>query len=295
MKLKALVLVATIAAVHTFSAHATTVLYKNFDNLVDESDHVVGGTIVDTTSTKHQNGEIYTVVTLGNAFLVTDAGTNDTDRPVKIRFKGGSAPIFDDAGEQIGEEGVRAHGAPEFTVGKKVVLFVSHNGKAEMPIHGWKQGFFYINDYDEIVDADGNPIVGFDGADIVRGTLNGPVPDGKPPAKNQAPKGKPTITDSDGGRDTILPEQANARAKRLTANNVPVHVSNFLSMVQERKAIGRTIGGQAKDPAGLFDLPTIDANANKHVRINDDLGTPGAPVNPPEPPASRSAPNDKGE
>ncbi len=71
MKLKALVVVAMIAAVHTFSAHATAVLYKNFDNLVDESDHVVGGTIVDTTSTKHQNGEIHTVVTLGKAFLVT--------------------------------------------------------------------------------------------------------------------------------------------------------------------------------------------------------------------------------
>lgn len=298
MKLKTLA-VATLAAIYSLSAQATTVLYKNFEELVDDSDYIVGGTVAETKSTKHQNGEIFTVVTLQESFLVSEAGTDNANKPVKIRFKGGSVPVLDDNGESVGVEGVHAHGAPEFELGQKVILFVSNNGVADMPIYGWKQGLFYVNENDEITDADGLPVVGFDGANIVRGTANGPVSAGKPPSKKRDPTGIPKIIDSDGGIDTILPN-ANASdvAKEKVANAVPVHVTNFLSMIQERRAIARNDKGvPPKNPNELFELPAIDfANANKHVKFDDDLGTPNAPISAqPEPPKSRPIPTDGGE
>lgn len=299
----------TLATAHVLTAQATTVLYKNFNNLVDESDHVVGGTVSKTVSKKERNGEIFTVVTLKDAYIVNEMGTINANKPVLIRMKGGDVPLYNAAGKQIGVEGVHAHGAPELFQGAKVILFISNNGRAEMPIYGWQQGVFYVNESGNVMDAENVPVVGLDGAHIVRGTPQGPVSNGRRSIATRTSQGGaaavPTLIDSHGGKDTLLSTANDTRTVSPAISAVPVHVSNFLSMIQERR---RGINQErtrtlSRDTADLFELPPIDhAKANKSVRpdnarLDSEMGSPNPSTGSEklQPPRSRPTQDASGE
>lgn len=298
MKIK-LIVISVLAIIFSLNTHATTVLYKNFDNLVDESDHVVGGTVENMRAKKHKDGEIYTVVTLKDGFIITETGKAATNKPIKIRYKGGEVAISG----KTGVEGSHANGTPEMTVGEQVILFISNNGVADMPIYGWGQGLFHIDEAEGVSDTSRFPIVALDGSHLVRKMPNGLLSDRKTSSKRSASQGTDAVLiNSDGGEDMVISNaQANVAKLDEISSYSAMHVSNFVSMIQERKAIKtKQYAKSRKDPAVLFTLPDVSrAQAYPSGNANNSLINPAmlqAPANKePTQPISKPRHIDKGK
>ncbi len=240
-------------------AHATTVPYKNFDNLVDEAEHVVLGTISEM-NVKKQKGEIYTVITLKQASTIGSTGQTKTKKPIQIRYKGGALYQHGRNGQIIGVEGSMADGTPELSVGDRVILFISNNGIADMPIHGWGQGVFHIDEAEGVNDVDRTPVVGIDGANIVLKAQNGLLINGRSViTKTLSNAATPVLLDSDGGADTLVTgEKETESANNKLASYSAMHVSNFVSMIQERKAMKTDrLMSSTESTSSLFTLPDI--------------------------------------
>ena len=225
------------------TAQATTVLYQDLNQLVDTSQHVLSGLVAQINAQKAPDGDIYTTVVLDDAALITAAGETPIRKAVTLRFKGGTIAQFNKKQRQIGEETLLTHGAPEFTVGETVVLFVSHNGVADMPFVGFSQGVFKVNERQEVLTAQQVPIVGFQGADLITETELGLMARGqliaaRPTTEQQSPDGV-QLLNSDGGTDRLVQRSvAKNRAELIQTKQsyAPVDLRNFLSMIQERKA-----------------------------------------------------------
>lgn len=102
-----------------------------------------------------------------------------------------------------------------------------------------------------------------------------------------------TIVSSDGGEDTVISnEQANDIALDKISSYSAMHVSNFVSMIQERKTIKKNKTGKPeKDQLDLFTLPEInivkvsakmrntkDISPTSHNFINETPVIHGLPV-----------------
>jgi hypothetical protein len=302
MKIR-LVLMPVLAVILSINAHATTVLYKNFDNLVDGSDDVVGGSIASMVAKKHKNGEIYTVVTLTNAFIINETGKTTTNRPIKIRYKGGEVSLPGKSGATKGVEGLYLSGTPELAVGEQVILFISNNGTADMPIYGWEQGLFHIDGTQGVNDAKRLPVVALDGAHLVLKTPKGLVSKNKAMPNRNAGKGTDAVLiSSDGGADIVVNnEQANIAMLDKLSSYSAMHVSNFVSMIQERKAMKTGIATQTvRHPSALFTLPEVSSiQASAHINARNSLQSPlttqGSVNKNPVKPTSRPKHNDIGE
>lgn len=302
MKIR-LIAIPILALILSLNAHATTVPYKNFDSLVDESDNVVGGTVANMTSNKHKDGEIYTVVTLTDAFTITETGKTATNRPIKIRYKGGEVALPGKSGGDAGVEGLYVSGTPELAVGENVILFLSNNGIADMPIYGWGQGLFHIDGAEGINDAKRLPVVALDGAHLVLKTPNGLVSRNKAMPNRKVGKGADAVLmNSDGGEDIVINnEQANVATLDKLSSYSAMHVSNFVSMIQERKAMKAGMVAKAvKRPAVLFTLPEVSGiQASAGMKAGNSRQTPLTTQGPvdekPVKPISRPGRNDNGE
>ena len=152
--------VALALASLSLPSSATTLVYKSFDDLMKEADAVVAGHVVSVDSQYNANREIYTFVTLDQVEVLSG---NYTDSTLTIRLKGGK--VQNDISHVIG--------SPEFTEGERVVLFVSGNGRYMVPLVGWTQGVFRIQQdpatsLDVIKDADGNRVVGVQNGHVLR-------------------------------------------------------------------------------------------------------------------------------
>lgn len=300
MKLKLLV-IPLLASLISLNANATSVLYKSFDNLVDESEHVIGGVVSDMQAKAYKNGEIYTVITFKDAYIVTDAGEVPTNRPIHIRYKGGEVIVRNKKGENVGVEGIHANGTPELNIGENVILFVNKNGIADMPIYGWEQGVFYVDGSGGINDARNLPVVGLDGADILVKKGNAIVSKNKTKyvSASELKSGNAELLESDGGKDVVIDNvQENAMAVQKLSSYNAIHISNFISMIQERKAARTGKGGIVKaDNASLFKLPPVHsdkssraANGNKVIAPQATKGSNGTVA-----PLVQPKTNDKGE
>lgn len=140
--------------------HATTLLQKNFQNLVDEAEGVVEGTIAKVESYYDQQFRIYSYVTLDR--LTIHSGSFDEESLV-LRMAGG----------QVGDEVQWIEGSPRFETGDKVILFLRGNGRSLVPIVGWTQGVFRVltdsRTLEETVrDYQGNRIFKIEGNALVK-------------------------------------------------------------------------------------------------------------------------------
>ena len=264
---------ALICTLFFCNANATTVLYQDFNQLIDNSQHVVVGKVKKVKVKKaKKDGEIYTTILLQNAYTVESGGPEPLNSTVKIRFKGGQIEIKDKNGKGIGTEGYELVGAPKLEEGDKVLLFVENNGVADMPIYGWGQGVFKIDDSESIKDVRNNPVVGFDGADIISNTPEGLMARGQLLSQENTvssvqSSAQPSIITTDGGEDTpITPVEQQTTKLKKSSSLLPIHSSNFVSMIQERKAINESKGlkikgakqGKGFDKRSLTDVPEIE-------------------------------------
>lgn len=123
-------------------AGATTIPYKNFNELIKESDAVVSGRVAKIESKFSSNKEdIYTFVTLDRVEALSGSYSAPT---LTLRFLGG----------QVGNEILNVAGSPSFEANQHVVVFVHGNGKYMVPVVGWSQGVFK-----SVTDAAGNEVM----------------------------------------------------------------------------------------------------------------------------------------
>jgi hypothetical protein len=147
--------------VHGIQAHATTLIYKNFDDLVREADGIVTGTVRSIESQYDLENEISTLVTLDQLNVLHGSYDQAT---LSIRLKGG----------QIGTEILHIAGVPRFQPGDRVLLFLrTKNANAMVPVVGWTQGVFRVitdesSGQEIITDHDGNPILDIAGSTLVK-------------------------------------------------------------------------------------------------------------------------------
>ncbi|MGR9052228.1 MAG: hypothetical protein ACU84J_06225 [Gammaproteobacteria bacterium] len=272
-----------LGMISAFSVNATTVLYQDFNQLVDGSEHVIAGTVADVKSSRHgkNDPEVYTVVTLENAYSIKAHGKVQLRKKVKLRYKGGMLDIVDNDKNVIGREVTMAHGTPQFVAGEKVVVFVNRNGVANMPFHGWGQGVFRVGDYDELLDHDGNPVVGMQGADLVVRTDEGVTVGGRPVNDTTPPELKerqPELLDSDGGSDVLVTQESLQDEDGSKLGSVKaMSAADFESMIEEHKADMAFKGLQTResdDDSSLFNLPEVASDRKVHESV-DDAEHPG--------------------
>lgn len=132
-----------IIAVFSASSFSLTVIKKDFNELVDEADGVVHGTVSDI-HTGIENNNIYTWVTL-NVIDVLQGDFNE--EALTLRFCGGSYKSYN----------ISCSGAPQFDVGEEVVWFVKGNGSHSIPLSGGPQGVIYVGKT-ELRNSIGQPI-----------------------------------------------------------------------------------------------------------------------------------------
>lgn len=148
---------ATIMSVQAF---ATTIVFKNFDDLVKESDAIFAGRVASIESQENANQEIYTFVTFDQLSLL---GGTYQGATLTLRFKGG----------RVGNRISQIVGSPEFNVNEQVVLFVEGNGQYMVPVVGWTQGVFRavqdpVTGRTVIHDHEGNRVVGVQAGRVLR-------------------------------------------------------------------------------------------------------------------------------
>lgn len=274
-----------------FKIMATTVPYKDFTQLVDESQHVVSGIVKNIKYKRLRDGQLYTIVKLKQAYSITDSGETPISKNVKIRIKGGEEPILDENGVAIGMNIEQLVGTPTFTKGEEVILFISNNGIADMPIYGWGQGYFTVASDRTIKSSDGDSIVALNGADLVS------MENGNPVVKGQLLSSlvnthvattsleKPYIVATDTAEDIASSshDQA-ANTKATTAQKVLENTGaysamddlSFKSMIQERKkhkvqvragTFSSQILATGDGIESLYRLPEVSASTadNKHA------------------------------
>lgn len=157
--LVSLLLFGCIAAAGTI-ARATTLLYKNLDDLVSEADAVVAGTVQKTATHRGPENSPYTFVKLTKV-EVLHGEYNRGD--LTLRLKGGV----------IDGEGLEIHGSPSFSPSDRVIVFLRNNGRDMVPIVGWSQGVFRVS-YDSdvrediVTDHEGNRVFGVQDSDLVK-------------------------------------------------------------------------------------------------------------------------------
>ncbi|MFT5544128.1 MAG: hypothetical protein ACI96N_003347 [Arenicella sp.] len=282
---KTIALSILMVSINTF---ATTVPYQNLDQLIDNSHHTIGGIIHKIKPKREKNGDYYTTVVLKNPYIIDENGDNYLEKRIKIRFKGGEETIFNDKGKAIGSHGSEMSGAPEFIKGQEVILFVSHNGEADMPIQGWTQGRFNISKSRTIKTNSGNDIVGIQNANLVILIDGKPTIKGKPVNSNtthhisqQQSSEKPEIVGSDGGENIITADVQYIVSNLKNKPNLSLHQSidysemneeKFKSIITERKAIrslekpsalqNKLSKNRGESIESLYNLPKITTSSS---------------------------------
>ena len=150
------------------SAWATTVLEKDFTDLVQEADTIVVGTVTAIATAQEQETPV-TLVTFTD--LDVQKGTIEGDE-FTVRVLGGTNA----AGMTL-----RIAGVPEFTLGARMVVFVVGNETQAVPFVGLWQGVYRV-----VTDPDlGETVTTHDGRPLTalpqRQSADGLVYDGHGP------------------------------------------------------------------------------------------------------------------
>ena len=125
---------AAICALFVFqTAHATTVIPPNFDELVDQAQLIFQGTVIDTQSQwagEGGNRRIVTYVT----FKVEEAIKGDPGATYTLRMLGGT----------VDGQTMEVTDAPKFKTGDRDIVFVENNGSQFIPLVGIMHGRFKL-------------------------------------------------------------------------------------------------------------------------------------------------------
>lgn len=132
--------------------NATVLPYKNLNDLVEESDGIIVGTVRNVESHLDPSKDIYTFVKLDQLEVLHG---NYHQRTLTLRLMGG----------QVQNDILHVEGSPEFSQNDRVILFVRNNGSEIVPLVGWTQGVLRIvrdpaTGREVINDHDGNRVVG---------------------------------------------------------------------------------------------------------------------------------------
>lgn len=256
-------------------ANATTVLYQNFNQLVDGSDHVVSGTVTDKQY-QAAGDDVYTVITLTSASIIEQTGQRTIDQPILLRHYGGETISPD--GKSI--EGLSMSGTPELSVGQTVLLFVKDNGISHMPFSGWGQGVFVIHEDKSISNIEKNAVVSMQGANILFSS----------DIKNmygQKTYGQEAFVNSV-AKTQSMPDSA----APASAEPAAMSAANFISMIQERKSVTAAAAGvrtaEASSTDSLFILPAVTSQPeNLALEPINAVVAPAQPANVTESEADR--------
>lgn len=155
------IIVFSIILLFTFRAQATILIYKSFDNLIEEADGIVMGTVIKIEPYATSEGIFYTYVTLNNLQILS--GSYD-QKELTIRFQGG----------EIGDEEQYFIGSPNFQLKDRVILFVQGNGREIVPIVGWEQGVFRLQKESKgstkeiVLDYHGNRVFSIESGHVIK-------------------------------------------------------------------------------------------------------------------------------
>lgn len=213
-------------------AHATTLLYKNLDDLSAEAEQIVVGTVAKTESTYGTDKSIYTFVTITD---MDNIKGQSKESELVLRFKGG----------QVGEDIHEIVGGPYFKTNEKVVLFVRGNGRSLVPLVGWTQGVFRVvadqTGGSIVTDHDGNALLGASGKDLVKEhrfeSETHILGQGLEIRESDEPTGSPGA--SDDGQPSVQIDQKGATAKQ------PLNLNQFVSDIKARVAATQSKSGNA--------------------------------------------------
>ncbi len=203
--------------------HATTLLYKNLDDLSAEAENIVVGTVAKTESTYGTDKNIYTFVTITDM----DSLKGQTkESELVLRFNGG----------QVGEDIHEIVGSPYFKTNEKVVLFVRGNGQNLIPLVGWTQGVFRVvadqAGGNIVTDNDGNFLLEASGKNLVKEhrfeSETHVLGQGLEIHESDEPTGNPGV--SDDGQPSVQIDQKEATAKQ------PLSLDQFVSDIKTRVA-----------------------------------------------------------
>lgn len=144
------------------SLAASSVRPVSFDTLSRTAKRVISGEIVRVVSEYGKNGFIYTDVTM----LVRDAAPRSLEgRPYTFRTIGG----------EVDGQRLFIQGMPRFEVGQQVALFLHDKPETALgPTVGLWQGVFFVERDAQtgeqvMLDSGRRPLIGLEGAKLVRG------------------------------------------------------------------------------------------------------------------------------
>ena len=218
------------------SAGATTLLKKNFDDLVTEADAIVVGTVIDTQSHYGADKKIETVVTLADLQVVHG------------RYEGASLSLQLPGGA-VENDIMVVHGAPRFAVRDRVILFVQNNGRQLVPFVGWTQGVFRIETdgatgRQQVLDHERNPVVEVRGSDVVKQQVNAPEATIVNGIGKMDAVGSGGTTDNGTAATAVRSEAAGRQA--IDSASFLLAIGN---KVREKQAAGRQVQSIATAPA----------------------------------------------
>lgn len=119
-------------------AGATVLARKNLNNLVEEAELILEGTVMQKESVwAEDKSTIYTFVTLSDLEVIDGAYEGNT---FTLRMDGGEV-------EEAGRvKGLKIPGTPEFEIEDRVILFIRNNAWEVCPLVGWDQGAFKVKE-----------------------------------------------------------------------------------------------------------------------------------------------------
>lgn len=172
-------------------AHATTIQYFSFAELVNHSDYVIEGNI-ESIHTIRSNNNIYSILTINNALVTTDGESIQLGYKPLIRFAGGDYVTRDEAANTETIVSQNVIGTPEFSTGEHVILFLQGNGREKIPFVGMSQGVLSVTQDGAIRDNNGNSIARIEGEEFIK-VINGIEYKRGKPLKHAKIKIQPTL------------------------------------------------------------------------------------------------------
>jgi hypothetical protein len=244
------------------NASGTTVLHKDVDQLVQEAEGIVVGTVRGTESRFGPGQDIYTFVTVDQIELLKGRYHQSS---LTLRLEGG----------QVGNEILDIEGSPHFAAGDKVILFVKGNGKHMVPFVGWTQGVLRIEPdetgVEEITDHEGNRVLGLKEGKLLKerkhsGDLK--IVDG-PNEKAHSDIGTPPAGHDDKGfglGSAAVDEVPAGRGKAVRASDFITALKGKVDKV--KRSTSETSGFSATELMSADDVPDHGGN-------NQAKGPPG--------------------
>lgn len=241
-------------------SEATVLRYTGFNDLIQEADLILAGTVANIKSEWAQDkSTIYTFVTLTDLEVLDGqySGTTFT-----LRLEGGM--MIEDPVAKTGKA-LRIPGVPDFRLGERIVAFVKDNTQALCPLVGWQQGVLRLRKN----LAGEESVHGFEDdmevADIV---------DGRFQLKPKEDPARPTLSieEDDPRAKQLRLKHEGAKMKKLKAIRSKVFTLSKLRERARSKAAELRVQGKKAAKSAI----SADPNIHREGRSGIVAGPPSA-------------------